>query len=138
MGLSGTPIENRPVEFFNPIKIINPTIFPSYWKYAQEFCGAKHNGFGWDFSGATNTKELYEKLSRTIMVRRLKKDVLPELPPKNRMVVTVDINNRKQYDIAANNILAYIKETSGQEAADKAAEAEQLVAIEKLKQLSTI
>ena len=136
MGLSGTPIENRPVEFFNPIKIINPTIFPSYWKYAQEFCGAKHNGFGWDFSGATNTKELYEKLSRTIMVRRLKKDVLPELPPKNRMVVTVDINNRKQYDIAAGDILAYIKETSGQEAADKAAEAEQLVAIEKLKQLS--
>ena len=136
LGLSGTPIENRPIEFFNPIKIINPTIFPSYWKYAQEYCGAKHNGFGWDFNGATNTKELHNKLKKTVMIRRLKKDVLPELPPKNRMVITLDIDNRKEYNKASSDIIAYIEDTKGAEAAEKAEKAQGLVTIETLKQLA--
>jgi len=136
VGLSGTPIENRPIEFYTPIKIINPTIFPSYWNYAQKYCGATHNGFGWDFTGATNTKELHDKLAKTVMIRRLKKNVLPELPPKNRMVISLEINNRREYDDAASDIISYIRETSGDKAADKASEAEHLVAIEKLKQLA--
>ena len=136
LGLSGTPIENRPKEFFNPISIIDPTIFPSFWNYAQEYCGAKHNGFGWDFTGATNIKQLHEKLKKSVMIRRLKKDVLPELPPKNRMVVTLNLDNRKEYNKASGDIISYIRDTKGEEAAEKAEKAQGLVTIETLKQLA--
>jgi len=136
LGLSGTPIENRPSEFFNPISLINPTIFPNWWNYMQTYCGAKHNGFGWDFTGATNIHELHKKLKKTIMIRRLKKDVLKELPEKNRMVVTLDLNNRKEYNRADQDIIKYLAETKGPEAAEKAQNAETLVSIEVLKQLA--
>jgi len=75
-------------------------------------------------------------LKKTVMIRRLKKDVLPELPPKNRMVITVDLDNRKEYNKAASDIIAYIEDTKGAEAADKAEKAQGLVTIETLKQLA--
>jgi SWI/SNF-related matrix-associated actin-dependent regulator 1 of chromatin subfamily A len=40
-----------------------------------------------EYSGATNLEELRDRLYSTIMLRRLKRDVLPDLPPKIRQVV---------------------------------------------------
>lgn len=87
--LTGTPIANRPVELFPLISFLDPAAFPlkGFFKYAMRYCGAHNNGFGWDFSGSSNLDELQDRLRSTIMVRRLKKDVLTELPPKRRQVI---------------------------------------------------
>jgi len=133
--MSGTPIVNRPIEFWTCLNLLNSGIFNSYWNYAKKYCGARHNGYGWDFSGNSNTKQLNEIL-KTVMIRRLKKDVLKELPDKIHSVVPMEINNRKEYQFAEDNLISYLKETQGQKAADKAEQAETLVKIEKLKQLT--
>jgi hypothetical protein len=67
IALTGTPIVNRPVEAYNAISMIDSTVVPNFWTYAQRYCGAKHNGYGWDFSGATRTDELHEKLISTCL-----------------------------------------------------------------------
>jgi SNF2 family DNA or RNA helicase len=90
--LTGTPIVNRPVELFPLINYLNPGEFPKFFPYAKRYCAAVQTRWGWDFSGASNLGELQNRLRRTVMVRRLKKDVLTELPPKVRQIVEVPAN----------------------------------------------
>jgi len=126
IGLSGTPIKSRPLEFFNMLNLINDVMFPSWWKYAQKYCGAKHNRFGWDFKGASNIEEL-NMILEGIMIRRLKKDVLKDLPDKIRSAVPIELSNRKEYDKAKKDFLAYTLTTHGLEKAQSASKAEGVV-----------
>lgn len=90
--LTGTPILNRPIEIHPILSAIAPTEFGNFMGFAKRYCGAHKAEYGWDFSGATNLEELQQRLRATCMVRRLKRDVLTELPPKTRQVVPVAVN----------------------------------------------
>lgn len=136
IALSGTPIVNRPIEMYNALSIIDKDAVPSFWDYARKYCGAKHNGFGWDFSGATNTEELHEVLTNSVMIRRKKKDVLKDLPDKIRGFIPFSIDNSAEYSKAEGDFINYVKETKGEKAAAKASSAEVLSQIESLKQIA--
>lgn len=133
--MSGTPIINRPRELYNAIHLVEPTLFPSFWNYAQKYCGAKHNGFGWNFNGATNMEELYGKL-QGVMIRRKKDEVLTELPAKQRSYIPIEISNRKEYAKAENDFLGWVKSAKGEGAAKKASNAETLAQISALRYLA--
>jgi SNF2 family DNA or RNA helicase len=135
LALSGTPITNRPIELFTTIKMLAPQLFGSKFEFAQEFCNARHNGFGWDFSGAKNTEKLHKILTESIMIRRLKADVLKDLPAKMRSVVPMEITNRSVYIKAESDFISYLKKIDP-EKAKSAERAETLVQIEGLKQLT--
>lgn len=90
--LTGTPIVNRPIELWPLAHSLDPNEFDNFFGYAKRYSNATHNGFGWDFSGASNLDELQDRLRSTIMVRRLKKDVLTELPAKVRQVIELPAN----------------------------------------------
>ena len=85
--LTGTPILNRPVELWTIVSSLAPEEFPDFWAFAKRYCKPTRNRFGWEFKGATNLDELHERLRSTIMVRRTKDEVLPDLPPKRRQVI---------------------------------------------------
>jgi len=135
--LTGTPITNRPVEIFTTVNLLRKDLFPSFWRYAHNYCGARHTGYGWDFSGSSNTAELHENLVKTVMVRRLKKDVLKDLPEKVRTVVPMEMTKggAADYRRAERNLISWLRETKGDAKARKAKNAEALVRIEELKQL---
>jgi SWI/SNF-related matrix-associated actin-dependent regulator 1 of chromatin subfamily A len=82
--LTGTPIPNRPIEGWPLFHWLAPDEFRSFFGYAKQFCAAHNTGYGWDFSGSSNLGALQDKLRSTIMIRRLKADVLKELPAKRR------------------------------------------------------
>lgn len=90
IALSGTPIKNRPKEFFTVLNLIAPKIFKSRYSYYHRYCGAKV-GYGkhWTFDGATKIDELQE-LIKPLMLRRLKEDVLKDLPPKQRIIIPLE------------------------------------------------
>jgi SWI/SNF-related matrix-associated actin-dependent regulator 1 of chromatin subfamily A len=87
--LTGTPFLNKPVEMHPLLAALAPQEFGNFFKFAKRYCDAKQGPFAWDFNGASNLEELQEKLRSTIMVRRLKKDVLTELPPKRRQIIVM-------------------------------------------------
>jgi SNF2 family DNA or RNA helicase len=88
--LTGTPIVNRPKELWPIINAIAPGFEKDFFAYAKKYCAAFRNRFGWDFSGASNLDDLQERMRALFMVRRLKKDVLKELPPKRRQVMVLE------------------------------------------------
>ena len=143
--LTGTPITNRPSEFFTTLNLLDPRNFSSWIRYTQKFCGAYNDGFGWNVSGATNTEELHRIASSTIMLRRKKADVLKDLPPKRRLVVPMDLTNKNEYLMANSDLIRWIKETyaakgkkkEGEKRASGASQAEALSRFSYLKQLSS-
>lgn len=103
---TGTPIENRPEEFYNIISLIDPSLFPTRWDFRKRYCGLYHDGFGWKYNGATNTSELHKILTDTIMIRRLRKEVEKDTPEKVRPLVPIefDENCRQEYKITSKTL----------------------------------
>lgn len=139
--LSGTPIVNKPGEFFNSINMIRSDLFPSYWRFMEKFTNKIRSPWtrsGWTFEGARNMDKLHNTLIETIMVRRKKEEVLTELPSKIKSVIPFEISNQKEYNQAQEDIVQWILENEGYERAKKANKAKVLAEFEKLKQLAVI
>uniref|UniRef100_A0A8C4VC61 Zinc finger RANBP2-type containing 3 n=1 Tax=Falco tinnunculus TaxID=100819 RepID=A0A8C4VC61_FALTI len=92
--LTGTPALGRPEELFMQIEALFPGRLGTWSQYAKKYCDARVRFFGkrahWDCRGASNLEELHQLLSE-IMIRRLKNDVLTQLPPKVRQRIPFDL-----------------------------------------------
>ncbi len=85
--LTGTPIVNRPAELFTLINYLAPEAFPDAKNFNLRYAKAKPT----DARGKILLAELQDRLRAVCMVRRLKRDVLKELPPKVRQVVEFEL-----------------------------------------------
>ena len=96
--LSGTPLLNRPVELYSILNILFPEIFNDYWGFAYKFCGAHKVNMGsnsWiDVSGSSNI-ELLTNILDHFMIRRIKNQVLTELPAKIKQTIRFNSNTCK-------------------------------------------
>ncbi|XP_043501144.1 SWI/SNF-related matrix-associated actin-dependent regulator of chromatin subfamily A-like protein 1 isoform X1 [Polistes fuscatus] len=93
--LSGTPALSRPIELYTQINLVVPN-FMGYQEYGIRYCAGIKKVFGWDFTGSSNMQELQLLLKSTCMIRRLKADVLNQLPSKIRQVIILDPTMIKQ------------------------------------------
>lgn len=112
--LSGTPMENRPRELWTLLEVIGQGKFGSWYGYRRRYCAAfeqhiwtKRRNPGtkrleavrvkiFNDRGASNLEELHRKLRETCMIRRLKRDVLRELPEKVHELLVVPATSRAQ------------------------------------------
>ena len=116
--LTGTPLLNKPVELHPLLAALDRKTWGNFFRFAKRYCNAHQErilvagGHGetkavWNFNGSSNLAELQERLRSTIMIRRLKKDVLTELPTKTRQVVSLPPNGCS--DIIKRESAAYAK-----------------------------
>lgn len=93
LALTGTPIVNRPKELWTFLQYGDPAVLgKSFSKYHYRYCAPESNGYGTNFNGASNLEELQRSLRSRLMCRRLKEDVLKELPDKRRQVIEIPAN----------------------------------------------
>ena len=92
--LTGTPILAKPMEIFSLLHILRPDKFKGFKEFGTRYCDPKMLPFGLiDWSGSSNSRELNSILNK-LMIRRLKKDVLSQLPPKKRQKIEIATDSK--------------------------------------------
>lgn len=98
--LTGTPALNRPSELFSQANMIRRDFFPKFKQYAERYCDRKMSPLGyWDDSGSSNPHEVHWLAKKTVMIRRLKRDVLKDLPKKHRSQLHLSMDIRDTYEM---------------------------------------
>lgn len=106
--LSGTPVVNRPEDLIAQLSIMNRLgEFGGRAKFIADYCTDPKDKTA---KPAVPLSELSRQLYDTCMIRREKAKVLPQLPDKTRVDLYVDISNDKEYNLAAEDLAAYLQE----------------------------
>ncbi|CAL5412912.1 unnamed protein product [Camellia sinensis] len=80
------------------LEALYPDVYKNVHEYGNRYC--KGGIFGM-YQGASNHEELHNLMKATVMIRRLKKDVLSELPVKRRQQVFLDLAEKDMRQINA-------------------------------------
>ncbi|BAE49710.1 Superfamily II DNA/RNA helicase [Paramagnetospirillum magneticum AMB-1] len=123
--MTGTPIINKPRELLTLLTLLPVSLgaMGGFWHFAVRYCGAKRRRIGYgsefiDFSGAENTEELADRVRRVCLLRREKKQVLPDLADKLWCQADVGLANRYEYDDANRNLMTWMTQYRPQQAED--------------------
>ncbi len=99
LALTGTPVLNHAEELVAQLRVIGRMEdFGSGARFAREF------------SGPQSEERLHWHLRRRCFVRRLKSEVLPQLPEKRQVVVPIALDNTREYRLAEDDVIAWLRE----------------------------
>jgi SWI/SNF-related matrix-associated actin-dependent regulator of chromatin subfamily A-like protein 1 len=98
LALTGTPVMNHADELIPQLRLIG--------RLADFGSGAS---FSRQFEGELSEERLHWHLRRHCFVRRLKSEVLPQLPAKRQVVVPVALNNESEYRLAEDDVIAWLR-----------------------------
>uniref|UniRef100_A0A1B6C6H6 SWI/SNF-related matrix-associated actin-dependent regulator of chromatin subfamily A-like protein 1 n=1 Tax=Clastoptera arizonana TaxID=38151 RepID=A0A1B6C6H6_9HEMI len=88
--LSGTPALSRPKELYTQINSLDSSVFSNFHEFGKRYCDGKKDHFGWNFEGSSNMEELKLILNKKFMIRRLKSEVITQLPNKVRQIIILN------------------------------------------------
>jgi len=99
LALTGTPVLNHAEELIAQLRVLGRLEdFGSGARFARQFHGAERS-----------EERLHWHLRRRCFVRRLKKDVLPQLPAKRQVVVPIALDNEREYRLAEEDVIAWLR-----------------------------
>ena len=114
--LTGTPIANRPMDYYNLLNLCGSPLTSSWTFFAFRYCDGKKfkrklkNGKFkeiWLTDGASNLEELNDR-TKSIILRRKKTDHL-DLPPKIVAPYYIEIDDMKKYNSVFEEYLEWAK-----------------------------
>jgi SNF2 family DNA or RNA helicase len=82
--ITGTPIRQGVTDLYFPLHICDPQAFPNYWAFVNKYCIAIKTPFGKQIERNPRDIPAFRKMLQHHMVRRLKSEVLHDLPGKQR------------------------------------------------------
>jgi superfamily II DNA or RNA helicase len=98
LALTGTPVLNHADELIAQLRVIGRL---------EDFgSGAR---FSAQFRGQLSEERLHWHLRRHCFVRRLKSEVLPQLPAKRQVVVPVALTNTAEYRLAEEDVIEWLR-----------------------------
>ena len=105
--LTGTPANRGPQDLWGFLNLCRPRFYSSYWRFVNKYCIVIDGVFGKEIFGAQNTKALRQELHH-ILLRRKKSEVLPDLPPKTRQELPIEMTDEQRglYDVLSEEMMA--------------------------------
>ena len=100
--LTGTPISNRPINYYNLLRLIDSPLGQNWQFYVTRYCNGKQIRMGktnkkfWITTGNSHLEELSLRTRNSILRRT--KDQHLDLPDKIRTPIFIELENRKEYD----------------------------------------
>ncbi|WP_354698436.1 DNA helicase [Paraconexibacter sp. AEG42_29] len=98
LALTGTPVLNHAEELISQLRVIG--------RLSDFGSGAS---FSRQFEGNLSEERLHWHLRRRCFVRRRKDEVLPQLPAKRRVVVPVALTNKREYRVAEDSVIEWLR-----------------------------
>ena len=99
--LTGTPMTNRPINYYNLLNLIESPVAQNWMAYVIRYCQGYQFKAGnrkvWNVNGASNLEELRDRTSRQVL-RRLKEDVL-DLPEKIITPIYLRLKSKKYEEL---------------------------------------
>lgn len=88
--LTGTPIYGRVADLWAMLDVVTGGLYgrPGY-DFDKRYANGHKGEFGWKNDGMTNPEELRDRLAY-YMLKRDRREILPELPPKTRQIIRID------------------------------------------------
>ena len=110
--LSGTPVVNRPADLIAQLSIMGRLAeFGGKSQFLADYGGgeiSRERRRKDEDDEPRNLARLSSELYSRCMISRKKADVLPQLPDKTRTDLYVEISNRDEYQLAAEDLAAYL------------------------------
>jgi SWI/SNF-related matrix-associated actin-dependent regulator 1 of chromatin subfamily A len=138
--LSGTPMTNRPMNYYNLLNIIESPVAQNWMAYAIRYCQGYQINAGkrkvWIVNGASNLEELRDRTSKQFL-RRLKEEVL-DLPEKIITPVYLRLKS-KEYETLMGEYYDWYRTNTGENSSltiqfSKLMKVRQVIAEEKISQ----
>jgi len=140
--LTGTPVENRPAELWRLLHLAEPKKWPRFADYTERFLkpirGREVGRAVRSTAGRVERlNELQLELDKT-MLRRLKAEVLRDLPEKSRRTVLVQLDDAamRVYRTAEKDVVDWLRKLGKFDRADQAAKNETLVKLTALRRIA--
>ena len=86
LGLTATPIPNRPKDLWAQLDLIEPWQWGTFHTFGVRYCSGFEDTYGWKYDGLSNQGELNRRLS-CVKHKTSQKSMAENLPPKRRQVV---------------------------------------------------
>lgn len=100
--MSGTPMPKEIIDI-QPVLSVCSDDAKDFHNFGNRFCYKRSNGYTTEYIGKRNEAEL-QRLLAPVMLRRLKKDVLPDLPPKTYTYMPIECDNAEARRIAEESL----------------------------------
>ncbi len=138
--LTGTPLSNRPAEYWRIRHLVDPGAWPDYEAFRARYCVAGDDpldGVSTDHGSVAHLGELH-CLVDEVMLRRTKASLLTGLAPKRRTTIEVELAafDRQHYDAAERDVKAWLRSVGKGAEALTAAKGETLVRLTMLRHIA--
>ena len=110
--LSGTPWKNRGEEYFSVLNMLAPDKFSSFVSFKNRWVDTYYDKrTGKTKQGGIRDIPRFREYTKDFIIRRLRDDVLPDLPKINRQIRFVDMEDlyQKAYDKAEEHVANLLK-----------------------------